>query len=53
MKHIRQHVAQRKVVWANKIVVTYNDHKICRKLPVNETPYAGEAGRLLQLGKGS
>jgi hypothetical protein len=22
MKHIRQHVAQRKVVWANKIVVT-------------------------------
>jgi hypothetical protein len=22
MKHVRQHVAQRKVVWANKIIVT-------------------------------
>jgi hypothetical protein len=34
MKHIRQHVAQRKVVWENKIVVTTIK---CGKLPVNET----------------
>jgi hypothetical protein len=34
IKHIRQNVAQRKFVWANKIVVTI---KKCAKLLVNGT----------------
>jgi hypothetical protein len=36
MKHIRQHVDQRKVAWANS-VDHCNDHKICGELPINET----------------
>jgi hypothetical protein len=36
MKHIRQHLAQMKVVLAN-FKNRCNDHKTCRQLPVNET----------------
>jgi hypothetical protein len=36
MKHIRQRVAQRKVAWANKIIVATVKY-ICRNLPANET----------------
>jgi hypothetical protein len=49
MKHIRQHVVQRKVIWANEIVRS-NDHKICEKLPAKETVETPATSTCLSVG---